>query len=198
MWQPVQPIPITAAAGGGGVPVAAGSPAPQKAVATPPPSSPAPPTAPARSARRKQASAAQQQPVPIQPTTTQPAGAPPAALAEPAAMPPTVQQPVPQSQISPEKAEERVITSILCMLLCPVCFKEMGDSLSLMMHLMHGLRLIIRCFASIHSWFVLNQHRWFWLFVWQMFARFGLFALKSVWRLTDNVFVKIIHLMKLS
>ncbi|XP_051765067.1 AP2-associated protein kinase 1 isoform X7 [Ctenopharyngodon idella] len=107
---PVQPIPITAAAGGGGVPVAAGSPAPQKAVATPPPSSPAPPTAPARSARRKQASAAQQQPVPIQPTTTQPAGAPPAALAEPAAMPPTVQQPAPQSQISPEKAEERPVT----------------------------------------------------------------------------------------
>ncbi|ROL54145.1 AP2-associated protein kinase 1 [Anabarilius grahami] len=108
---PVQPIPITAAAGGGsGVPVAAGSPAPQKAVATPPPSSPAPPTAPARSARRKQASAAQQQPVPIQPTTTQPAGAPPAAQAEPAAVPPTVQQPAPQSQISPEKAEERPLT----------------------------------------------------------------------------------------
>ncbi|XP_067253683.1 AP2-associated protein kinase 1 isoform X4 [Chanodichthys erythropterus] len=107
---PVQPIPITAAAGGGGVPVAAGSPVPQKAVATPPPSSPAPPTAPARSARRKQASAAQQQPVPIQPTTTQPAGAPPAAQAEPAVVPPTVQQPAPQSQISPEKAEERPVT----------------------------------------------------------------------------------------
>uniref|UniRef100_A0A673L1D7 non-specific serine/threonine protein kinase n=1 Tax=Sinocyclocheilus rhinocerous TaxID=307959 RepID=A0A673L1D7_9TELE len=82
-------------------------------VATPPPSSPVPPTAPARSARRKQASAAQQQPVPIQPTATQPAGAPPPAQAEPAAVPPTVQQPEPQSQISPEKAEERVITSIL-------------------------------------------------------------------------------------
>uniref|UniRef100_A0A673L4K8 non-specific serine/threonine protein kinase n=1 Tax=Sinocyclocheilus rhinocerous TaxID=307959 RepID=A0A673L4K8_9TELE len=101
------PIPVTAAAVGGGVPVAAVSPAPQKAVATPPPSSPVPPTAPARSARRKQASAAQQQPVPIQPTATQPAGAPPPAQAEPAAVPPTVQQPEPQSQISPEKAEER-------------------------------------------------------------------------------------------
>lgn len=118
--QPVQPISITAAAaaGGGGVPVSAGNPAPQKAVATPPPSSPAPPTAPARSARRKQAPAAQQQPMPVQPTTTQPAGAPLPAQAEP-----TVQQPAPQSQISPENAEERVITSVLCMLLCPVLSK---------------------------------------------------------------------------
>uniref|UniRef100_A0A8C2C7K3 non-specific serine/threonine protein kinase n=1 Tax=Cyprinus carpio TaxID=7962 RepID=A0A8C2C7K3_CYPCA len=104
---PMQPIPVTAVAAGGGVPVAAVSPAPQKAVATPPPSSPVPPTAPARSARRKQASAAQQQPVPIQPTTAQPAGAPPPAQADPAALPPTVQQPEPQSQISPEVAEER-------------------------------------------------------------------------------------------
>ncbi|XP_073685170.1 AP2-associated protein kinase 1 isoform X3 [Garra rufa] len=106
---PVQPIPVTAAAvaAGGGVPVAAGSPAPQKAVATPPPSSPAPPTAPARSARRKQASAAQQQPVAVQPAATQPAGAPPPAQAEPAAVQPSVQQPAPQSQISPEKPEER-------------------------------------------------------------------------------------------
>uniref|UniRef100_A0A8C1K510 non-specific serine/threonine protein kinase n=1 Tax=Cyprinus carpio TaxID=7962 RepID=A0A8C1K510_CYPCA len=99
--------------------VAAGSPAPQKAVATPPPSSPAPPTAPARNARRKQASVALQQPVPVQPTVTQPPGALPPAQAEPAAVPPTVQQPAPQSQTSPEKAEERVITSIVCMLLCP-------------------------------------------------------------------------------
>ncbi|KAL1266281.1 hypothetical protein QQF64_001956 [Cirrhinus molitorella] len=99
---PVQPIPVTAAAAAGGsVLVAAGSPAPQKAVATPPPSSPAPPTAPARSARRKQASAAQQQPVPVQPTATHPV------QAEPVAVPSTVQQPAPQSQISPEKAEER-------------------------------------------------------------------------------------------
>ncbi|KAK7125500.1 hypothetical protein R3I93_021004 [Phoxinus phoxinus] len=107
---PVQPIPITAAAaaGGGGVPVAAGNPAPQKAVATPPPSSPAPPTAPARSARRKQAPAAQQQPMPVQPTTTQPAGAPLPAQAEPA-----VQQPAPQSQISPENAEERPVVPSL-------------------------------------------------------------------------------------
>uniref|UniRef100_A0A8C1ZY73 non-specific serine/threonine protein kinase n=1 Tax=Cyprinus carpio TaxID=7962 RepID=A0A8C1ZY73_CYPCA len=104
---PMQPIPVTAVAAGGGVPVAAVGPAPQKAVATPPPSSPVPPTAPARSARRKQASAAQQQPVPIQPTTAQPAGAPPPAQADPAALPPTVQEPEPQSQISPEVAEER-------------------------------------------------------------------------------------------
>uniref|UniRef100_A0A8C2HN08 non-specific serine/threonine protein kinase n=1 Tax=Cyprinus carpio TaxID=7962 RepID=A0A8C2HN08_CYPCA len=88
-------------------------------VATPPPSSPAPPTAPARNARRKQASVALQQPVPVQPTVTQPPGALPPAQAEPAAVPPTVQQPAPQSQTSPEKAEERVITSIVCMLLCP-------------------------------------------------------------------------------
>ncbi|XP_077099589.1 AP2-associated protein kinase 1 isoform X6 [Siphateles boraxobius] len=103
---PMQPISITtaAAAGGGCVPVAAGNPAPQKAVATPPPSSPAPPTAPARSARRKQAPAAQQQPMPVQPTTTQPAGASLPAQAEP-----TVQQPAPQSQISPENAEERPV-----------------------------------------------------------------------------------------
>uniref|UniRef100_A0A8C1V7F4 non-specific serine/threonine protein kinase n=1 Tax=Cyprinus carpio TaxID=7962 RepID=A0A8C1V7F4_CYPCA len=86
---------------------------------TPPPSSPAPPTAPARNARRKQASVALQQPVPVQPTVTQPPGALPPAQAEPAAVPPTVQQPAPQSQTSPEKAEERVITSIVCMLLCP-------------------------------------------------------------------------------
>ncbi|XP_043106424.1 AP2-associated protein kinase 1 isoform X3 [Puntigrus tetrazona] len=106
---PVQPIPVTAATAvaGGLVPVAAGSPAPQKAVATPPPSSPAPPTAPARSARRKQASVTQQQPVPVQPAVTQPPVAPPPALAEPAAVPPAVQRPEPQSQISPEKAEER-------------------------------------------------------------------------------------------
>uniref|UniRef100_A0A671SC27 non-specific serine/threonine protein kinase n=1 Tax=Sinocyclocheilus anshuiensis TaxID=1608454 RepID=A0A671SC27_9TELE len=89
------------------------------AVATPPPSSPAPPTAPARSTRRKQASVALQQPVPVQPTVTQPPGAPPPVQAEPAAVPPTVQQPALQSQISPEKAEERVITSMMCMLLCP-------------------------------------------------------------------------------
>uniref|UniRef100_A0A8C1QHD6 non-specific serine/threonine protein kinase n=1 Tax=Cyprinus carpio TaxID=7962 RepID=A0A8C1QHD6_CYPCA len=88
-------------------------------IATPPPSSPAPPTAPARNARRKQASVALQQPVPVQPTVTQPPGALPPAQAEPAAVPPTVQQPAPQSQTSPEKAEERVITSIVCMLLCP-------------------------------------------------------------------------------
>uniref|UniRef100_A0A671S9N3 non-specific serine/threonine protein kinase n=1 Tax=Sinocyclocheilus anshuiensis TaxID=1608454 RepID=A0A671S9N3_9TELE len=88
-------------------------------VATPPPSSPAPPTAPARSTRRKQASVALQQPVPVQPTVTQPPGAPPPVQAEPAAVPPTVQQPALQSQISPEKAEERVITSMMCMLLCP-------------------------------------------------------------------------------
>ncbi|XP_067290299.1 AP2-associated protein kinase 1 isoform X3 [Pseudorasbora parva] len=106
---PVQPIPITAAVGGVGVPVTAGSPAPQKVVATPPPSSPAPPTAPARSARRKQASAAQQQLGSVQPATTQPAGAPPPAQAEPTAVPPTVQQPAPQSQISPENAEERPV-----------------------------------------------------------------------------------------
>uniref|UniRef100_A0A671SAX4 non-specific serine/threonine protein kinase n=1 Tax=Sinocyclocheilus anshuiensis TaxID=1608454 RepID=A0A671SAX4_9TELE len=84
------------------------------AVATPPPSSPAPPTAPARSTRRKQASVALQQPVPVQPTVTQPPGAPPPVQAEPAAVPPTVQQPALQSQISPEKAEERVITSMMC------------------------------------------------------------------------------------
>uniref|UniRef100_A0A8C1CZ30 non-specific serine/threonine protein kinase n=1 Tax=Cyprinus carpio carpio TaxID=630221 RepID=A0A8C1CZ30_CYPCA len=88
-------------------------------IATPPPSSPAPPTAPARNARRKQASVVLQQPVPVQPTVTQPPGALPPAQAEPAAVPPTVQQPAPQSQTSPEKAEERVITSIVCMLLCP-------------------------------------------------------------------------------
>uniref|UniRef100_A0A671SAU0 non-specific serine/threonine protein kinase n=1 Tax=Sinocyclocheilus anshuiensis TaxID=1608454 RepID=A0A671SAU0_9TELE len=88
-------------------------------IATPPPSSPAPPTAPARSTRRKQASVALQQPVPVQPTVTQPPGAPPPVQAEPAAVPPTVQQPALQSQISPEKAEERVITSMMCMLLCP-------------------------------------------------------------------------------
>ncbi|XP_039520321.1 AP2-associated protein kinase 1 isoform X2 [Pimephales promelas] len=103
---PVQPISIiaAAAAGGGGVPVAASHPAPPKAVATPPPSSPAPPTAPARSARRKQTPAAQQQPMPVQPTTTQPAGAPLPAQTEP-----TVQQPAPQSQMSPENAEERPV-----------------------------------------------------------------------------------------
>uniref|UniRef100_A0A673MEL2 non-specific serine/threonine protein kinase n=1 Tax=Sinocyclocheilus rhinocerous TaxID=307959 RepID=A0A673MEL2_9TELE len=67
-----------------------------------------------------QASVALQQPVPVQPTVTQPPGALPPVQAEPAAVPPTVQQPAPQSQISPENAEERVITSIMCMLLCPV------------------------------------------------------------------------------
>uniref|UniRef100_A0A8C1H101 non-specific serine/threonine protein kinase n=1 Tax=Cyprinus carpio TaxID=7962 RepID=A0A8C1H101_CYPCA len=117
--------------------IAAVSPAPQKAVATPPPSSPVPPTAPARSARRKQASAAQQQPVPIQPTTAQPAGAPPPAQADPAALPPTVQQPEPQSQISPEVAEERVITSILCMLPHP--------------HFINHLCFFYVCLVLIHT-----------------------------------------------
>nr|XP_009303930.1 AP2-associated protein kinase 1 isoform X2 [Danio rerio] len=99
------PIPVTVTATAGGIPAA--SPTPQKAVATPPPSSPAPPTAPARSARRKQASVAQQQSVVAPPTATQPAVAQPPAQAEPTAAPPTVQQPAPQSQISPEDAEER-------------------------------------------------------------------------------------------